>query len=228
MAAVSNVYAGLEDDADRMVEAWRSRVAGQAESHERLAAEGNLAVSILHQDQSAQAERVLRMLHEVQMHVLGAEHLDTLTNAGNLASSLSGRGKHAHADGSTREVLMAQTRVFQAEHPDTLARADDLGVTLAHRGEYAEAEQSAACRACTASAWSDPPIPTRCTPHATWRSVLRIGAIPLTNTAAPTAKLRPLPAGTRALVQRLVAKPELKQKRARTRCRSARAPAGTR
>jgi hypothetical protein len=40
-----------------LAEAWRSRVANQAaESLERLAAEGNLALSLLHQGKYAQAE----------------------------------------------------------------------------------------------------------------------------------------------------------------------------
>ncbi len=70
-----------------LAEAWRSRVANQAaESLERLAAEGNLAVSLLHQGELAHAERMLRALHEVQMRVLGAEHSDTLTSANNLQS----------------------------------------------------------------------------------------------------------------------------------------------
>jgi hypothetical protein len=65
-----------------LAEAWWSRVAGQpAESLERLAAESHLASALLHQGKSAQAERVLRKLHEVQMRVLGAEHPGTLTTA---------------------------------------------------------------------------------------------------------------------------------------------------
>ena len=56
-----------------LAEAWRSRVAGQpAENVERLDAESLLANALLHQGKSAQAERVLRALHEVQMRVLGA------------------------------------------------------------------------------------------------------------------------------------------------------------
>ena len=81
-----------------LAEAWRSRVSGQAaESLERLLAEGNLALSLLHQGKYAQAERVLRDLHVVMMRVLGAEHPGTLTTAGNLAAALSRQGKYAHA-----------------------------------------------------------------------------------------------------------------------------------
>ncbi len=56
-----------------LAEAWRSRVAGQAvESAERFGAESNLAVSLLHQGKSAEAEPMLRRLHEVTMRVHGA------------------------------------------------------------------------------------------------------------------------------------------------------------
>ena len=69
-----------------LAEAWRSRVANQAaENDERLAAEGNLAVSLVQRGEHAQAERMLRDLHEVQMRVLGAEHPDTLSRASDLA-----------------------------------------------------------------------------------------------------------------------------------------------
>jgi hypothetical protein len=53
-----------------LADAWRSRVAGQAaESTERLAAESNLAVSLLHQGKDVEAEPMLRKLHEVMMRV---------------------------------------------------------------------------------------------------------------------------------------------------------------
>ena len=69
MVAVPNVRAELHGgDADG------SRVTGQAaESSERLEAESNLAVSLLHQGKGAEAEPLLRQLHEVQMRALGAD-----------------------------------------------------------------------------------------------------------------------------------------------------------
>ena len=88
-----------------LAEAWRSRVAGQAaESDERLSAECNLAVSLLHQGKAAEAEPMLRRLHEVRMRVHGAEHPGTLMTAGNLASSLSSQGTYADAERIEREV----------------------------------------------------------------------------------------------------------------------------
>jgi hypothetical protein len=73
-----------------LAEALRSRVAGQAaERDERLEAESNLALSLLHQGKDVEAGPMFRRLHEVMMRVLGAEHPGTLTTAGNLATSLS-------------------------------------------------------------------------------------------------------------------------------------------
>ena len=64
-----------------LAEAWRSRVAGQAaESTERLAAESNLARSLLQQGKGVEAEPMLRRLHEVMMRALGPEHPNTLVS----------------------------------------------------------------------------------------------------------------------------------------------------
>jgi hypothetical protein len=125
-----------------LAEAWRSRVAGQAaESTKRLAAEHNLANSLLHQGKAVEAEPMLRKLHEVMMRVHGAEHPDTLTTAGNLAASLSHQGKHADAERIEREVLGARMRVLGAEHPDTLTTAGNLAASLSHQGKHADAER---------------------------------------------------------------------------------------
>ena len=110
-----------------LAEAWRSRVAGQAaENIERLEAENYLASSLLHQGKAAEAEPMLRRLHEVMMRVHGAEHPNALTVAGELALSLSKQGKHADAERIEREVLEVHKRVLGAEHPHTLSSAGNL------------------------------------------------------------------------------------------------------
>ena len=94
-----------------LTETCWSRVAGQAaESTERLEAENNLAMSLLHQGKDAEAEPMLRRLHEVLMRVLGAEHPKTLTIAGHLASSLSNQGKHVEAERIQRGAWGAKAR----------------------------------------------------------------------------------------------------------------------
>ncbi len=112
-----------------------------AESAERLAAEGNLARSLLGQGKGVEAERVLRTLDEVQTRVLGEKHPDTLKTTAHLATSLSRQGKYAEAERIEREVLGAFTRVLGAEHPHTLTSAGNLALFLSRQGKYAEAEQ---------------------------------------------------------------------------------------
>ena len=122
--------------------AWRSRVAGQAaENTERLAAEYNLASSLLHQGKAVEAELMFRRLHEVEMRVHGAEHPKTLSVAGTLASSLSSQGKYADAERINREVHEVHKRVLGAEHPDTLTSANNLAASLADQGKNVEAER---------------------------------------------------------------------------------------
>ena len=124
-----------------LAEAWRSRVAGQpAESLDRLAAESHLANALLHQGKGAQAERVLRMLHAVQMRMLGAEHRSTLLTAGDLAASLVHQRKYADAEVIQREVLGATKRVLGTEDPHTLTSAGNLAESLSGQCKYSEAE----------------------------------------------------------------------------------------
>jgi len=59
----------------------------QRDDRERLAAAGNLAVSLWHQEKHDEAEKMQREVLAVQQQVRGAEHADTLTTAGNLAVS---------------------------------------------------------------------------------------------------------------------------------------------
>ena len=125
-----------------LAEALRSRVAGRAaESTERLAAECNLAMSLVQQGKAVEAEPMLRRLHEVLMRVHGAEHPYTLTVATNLATSLSKQGKYVDAERIEREVLGVRKRVLGAEHSDTQASVNNLATTLPDQGKYVDAER---------------------------------------------------------------------------------------
>ena len=89
-----------------LAEAWWSRVRDDdEESPERRAAQRNLAVALLGQGKDAEAEPMLRRLHEVSMRVYGAEHPVTLLVASILATSLSHQGKYADAERIERKVL---------------------------------------------------------------------------------------------------------------------------
>jgi hypothetical protein len=202
-----------------LAEAWRSRVAGQAaESDERLEAENYLATSLLLQGKDVKAEPMLRRLHALMMRVHGAEHPNTLSVAGDLATSLSNQGKYVEAERIGREVHGVQKRVLGAEHPDTLTSASNLASYLAYQGKYADAEQMLHAALASLQRVLGPTHPDTLQTAKGLEDVrARIRATPPTNAAAPAAAgaASPLPAGTRVLVQRLVAKPEHNGKRAR-------------
>ena len=121
-------------------------------------------------------------------------------------------------------------RVLGPAHPNTLTSAVNLATSLAKQGKYAEAERMLHAALASLQRVLGPTHPDTLGTASSLENVrARIRATPPTIAAAPAAAgpARPLPAGTRVLVQRLVAKPEHNGKRARAWCRSMRAPAGT-
>ena len=139
-------------------------------------------------------------------------------SASNLASSLHHQGKHADAERIQREVLQVQKRVLGAEHPSTLASASNLASSLSKQDKFAEAEQMLLAALASLQRVLGPAHPNTLTIARNLEDVrARNRATPPTNAAAPAAAgaARLLLAGTRVLVQRLVAKPEHNGKRAR-------------
>jgi tetratricopeptide (TPR) repeat protein len=209
LRSANNIATSLSDqrkfaDAERIqreVLGVEKRVLG-AEHPNTLLTANNLAESLFHQDKHVEAERIQRAVHEVQQRVLGAEHPNTLASAANLAMSLVTKGEYAEAERIQREVHEVQKRVLGAEHPNTLMAANNQASSLFHQGKYVEAQQML---------------------HAALASLQRVlgpshpyalqTARNLEGVRADAARL--LPAGTRVLVQRLVAKPEHNGKRAR-------------
>jgi hypothetical protein len=175
-------------------------------------------LSLSNQGKHAEAERIQREVHEVQKRVLGAEHPATMTSANSLALSLSNQGKHAEAERIQRKVLGARKRVLGAEHPETLVSANNLAMSLSGQNKYAEAEQMLHATFASLQRVLGPAHPDTLQIASNLEGVrARIRASPPTTAAAPAAAgaESPLPAGTRVLVQRLVAKPEHNGKRAR-------------
>ncbi len=115
-----------------------------------------------------------------------------------------------------------EKRVLGAEHPDTLTSAGNLAASLSDQGKHAEAERMLHAALASLQRVLGPAHPTalqvaRNLEHvrAAIRTTPPTRATPPTNAAAPAAgAARPLPAGIRVLVQRLVAKPEHNGKRA--------------
>jgi tetratricopeptide (TPR) repeat protein len=202
---------------EREVLRVRRRVLG-TEHPNTLVTAGNLALSLTNQGKYKEAEEIQREVLGVETRVLGAEHPGTLTTAGNLAGSLSSQGRHAEAEAILRELLGSQKRVLGAEHPDTLMTAANVATTLANQGRHVEAEQMlqaalASCHRVFGSAHPTTLATARnlANMRASMRATLPTKAVP--PAAAGTA--RPLPAGTRVLVQRLVAAREHNGKCAR-------------
>jgi hypothetical protein len=208
-------HAGAER-IQREVHGVLKRVLGAEHPH-TLASAKSLASSLSHQGKHAEAERIQREVHEVQKRVLGAEHPDTLMSAGNLAMALANQGKHADAERIQREVHEVLKRVLGAEHPDTLMTANNLATILANQGKHAEAEPMLHAAVSSLKRVLGPAHPnTLQTASSLANMRAHIRATPPTTAAAPAAgAARLLPAGTRVLVQRLVAKPEHNGKRAR-------------
>ena len=150
-------------------------------------------------------------MHGARKRVLGAEHPDTLRSASNLAESLSKQGKYVDAERIEREVLEGRKRVLGAEHPDTLASANNLATSLSRQGKYTEAERMLLATLASLQRVLGPAHPNTLK---TARRLEDVRALirpkPPTNAAAPAAAETacPLPAGSRVLVERLVAKPE--------------------
>ena len=122
--------------------AWRSQCAlAESERGERLAAEHNLIQALIGQGNYAEAEPMLRALHEVLVREFGAEHHNVLTNASTLAQALAFQRKYADAEEIEREALAVQKRLLGAEHPNTLSSANNLSLYLSNQGKYVEAER---------------------------------------------------------------------------------------
>ncbi len=105
-----------------------------------------------------------------------------------------------------------------AEHPNTLTSANNLAMSLYKQGKHAEAEQMLHAALASRQRVLGPAHPdTLGTARSLEHVRVCIRATPPTNAAAPAAAGTSglLPAGSRVLVQRLIAKPEHNGKRAR-------------
>ena len=108
--------------------------------------------------------------------------------------------------------------MHRTEHPCTLTSAKNLAISLSTQGKYAEAERMLLAALTSLKRVLGPAHPDTLAAARSLKEVpARMRATSPTNTAAPAAAgtAHPLPAGTRVLVQRLVAKPEHNGKRAR-------------
>jgi len=101
----------------------------------------NLAGTLMHLNQLADAEEILKDVLDVVKRTLGAEHTDTLSVVGTLAQCLflqDGKDKKEQAERLQRELLILNTRVHGREHPETLNTQSSLSCTLSDLGKFEE------------------------------------------------------------------------------------------
>ncbi|KAJ7814898.1 hypothetical protein B0H14DRAFT_3149270 [Mycena olivaceomarginata] len=77
---------------------------------------------------------------EMNKHVLGEEHPDTLTSMANLASTYRNQGRWKDAEALNMVVMEMRKHVLGEEHPDTLTSMANLACTYRNQGRWKDAE----------------------------------------------------------------------------------------
>jgi tetratricopeptide (TPR) repeat protein len=101
----------------------------------------NLAVALMEQGELAKARGLREQTLEIQRHVLGPEHRDTLRSMGNLGAVLLAEGKKEDARKLFEKVLDTMRRILGPEHPDTLSGMNNLAGVLSSLGRDHEARR---------------------------------------------------------------------------------------
>lgn len=114
-----------------------TRVYGGIHAH-TLRALGDLGRGFQGHGQSSAAFAVNKEVVRGRMHLLGPDHIDSLTALHNLANSISTR-RIKKAVALHRYVLSRRVQLLGPEHPHTLFSLNNLGTSLAGCEEYAEA-----------------------------------------------------------------------------------------
>ncbi|KUL82638.1 hypothetical protein ZTR_09089 [Talaromyces verruculosus] len=89
----------------------------------------------------AAAEKLIRQELDLNMRVLGPEHLLTLFSQGNLANVIRRQLKLEEAEEAYRVALEMSDRVFGPVHAYSLQQINNLAVTLSMRGKKDEARE---------------------------------------------------------------------------------------
>lgn len=76
---------------------------------------------------------------ELQKHILGHKHPDTLRSINGLATSYSNRGQYQEAMDLFKQTLELQKQILGEEHPDTIQSMNGLAISYFHLGQFQEA-----------------------------------------------------------------------------------------
>jgi hypothetical protein len=100
----------------------------------------NIAFVYTEQGKWKQAEALQMLVMEKTKHLLGEEHLDTLSSMENLAATYRHQGKWKEAE--VLEVLVIEKRkhLLGEEHPDTLSSMASLAAIYWEQGKWKETE----------------------------------------------------------------------------------------
>ncbi len=77
---------------------------------------------------------------DIQQHILGPDHPDTLKTLNSLSAVFIRIGKYADAEKVLLDAIERQKRVLGAEHPDTIISMHNLGVVYYYQGKHSESE----------------------------------------------------------------------------------------
>jgi non-specific serine/threonine protein kinase/serine/threonine-protein kinase len=89
----------------------------------------------------SRAQSLLQQSLEIQQHVLGPDHPETLETMNTLAAVLAHEGRYTEAEKLNRQTLDIRRRVLGPDHPDTLGSMHNLAIDLQFEGHFAEAEK---------------------------------------------------------------------------------------
>lgn len=99
-----------------------------------------IADVLIDQGKHGAAEELLRDVVDVQSHVLGVEHPDTLRSRSWLAVVLNAQGKYAEAETELCDVIQVEERILGAKNVNTLNSGHPFADGPYGQGRHAEAE----------------------------------------------------------------------------------------
>jgi tetratricopeptide (TPR) repeat protein len=90
------------------------------------------------------SEQMILVSSETRQHLLGPEHLETLTSMNHYAMLLHTRGKHEEAEEILKSGLATREQLLGSEHADTLMSMGNLAVVYSHLGQMEKSEELSA------------------------------------------------------------------------------------
>lgn len=109
-------------------------------AYQTIVAEESLGMSLLHEGQYVEAEKLLQEALESGRRTLGADHPAVLNISAEMGRVLTREGHSVEGENLERETLDSQRRILAPEHQDTMVTETYLADALLSQGRYAEAE----------------------------------------------------------------------------------------